>query len=731
MNPNQRLFNSMASVLVLAASMTFPGFTCAQSPSVTLWNKLDGGAVVVASEVGPSLNYYDPSVDGPGEIGNLQFVPGKFGAAATLGAGHYYSTARVRALVLRDLRSVLNPERGTIAVWYKEKERPVPYQHNNYLIFGGGFDLFPPVQFLNSYDGVNPSTLKFYISFGGERSIVDALFSPPLNEWVHVAAVWDRNGIKGTPETVRLYVNGTRVSAITANTWGHGYDDNNVDILGGNDFIQERFALDNLVIYSDAKTDFADRFNEDPQAPGPVATTWVRASTTDQIVDAMSKAGRTGTPTSIRVAAGRYFFLRSSATSPPSGVLPAVSTSMRIVGEDAATTSFESDFDGHIFTVTRGGSLKVSNLTITRGGGDLDGGGAAVNYQGFLRFDRCRIVGNGAGRTDGARGGALLSVDARLHLEDTQLTDNSVDGNGGAMALIGGSAILKRVTIRDNRANAYPFGGQGGGIYASKATMTVMDSTIADNVSGDISGLTFNGYGGGVFSDGTLWMTNSAVISNAALGNAEGTGRGGGIANYGVMSIKNSTVAANYAGVFGGGIFNRGKLTLQGVTVTANETDGIQFGCDGVSATPCSGGGGLWNEGSGSIRAVRSVFAANRIRPYGFPYSSGPDCAGLMSSDGRNAFGDSSGCLLRPSWALRGQPTNDQVDIDPRLGELLDSGEAGSAHVPLLAESPLIDSGGVISNTCTGLDQIGQSRKDGNGDRKLGCDIGAIEYQAP
>jgi hypothetical protein len=722
MNTGQRLIAVLPSVFLLGASMTFPASVHAQSSGVTLWNKLDGGTSAVASEIGPALSYYDPGVDGPGVVGTVNFVPGRFGNAVTLGPGSFYPTARVRALVLRDLRGVLNPERGTIAVWYREKERPVPYEHNNYLMFGGGFDLLPPVQLQNSNDGTNPN-LQFVIRFGGERTVLDAWFTPPLNEWVHLAAVWDRRGIDGTAETVRLYVNGTRVSATTVTSWGTGFDDNNVDIAGGNDLIQEKFALDNMVVYDYAKTDFSDRFDENPLGR---TIAWVKASTTDEVIDALLMASGTGTPTTIKVAPGRYVFLDNDS-SPAWGVLPAISTSVWIVGTDAATTTFESKFEGHILTVTKSGSLKVRNLTITRGGGGLDGGGAAANYGGFLRFDGCRIVGNGTGAERGALGGAIMSVGGRLHIENTLLTGNRVDGNGGAIALIGGSAILRNVIVEGNIAYSEPSGGVGGGIYASKATLTIIDSTIVGNRAGDIGGLSHQGYGGGIFSDGILWMRNSAVIKNGV----EYIGRGGGIYSGGVMSIKDSTVAANYAGTFGGGIFNRGKLTLQGVTIADNEADGAMFGCDDLSTTPCSGGGGLWNEGSGSIRAVRSVVAGNQIQPYGFPGSAGPDCAGIVLSDGNNAIGDASGCDLRPSWVLKGQPTNDLVGVDPTLGVLQDNGQAGNARIPLLDHSPLIDAGGVISKTCAALDQIGQPRVDGDGDRKRECDIGAIEYQLP
>ena len=171
--------------------------------------------------------------------------------------------ARVHGLVLRGVSSVVNAEGGTIAVWYKERQRPVAFQHNLYKLFDGGFGLESPLQLANNAEDTL-GNLSFAVIFGGEPNVVHAPFSPPLDTWVHVAAVWDRAGIDGTSETARLYVDGVKVSAITTSTWGTTFQGNRADIAGGGDFMEDRFALDNLIIYDCAKTDLSDRFDEWP-----------------------------------------------------------------------------------------------------------------------------------------------------------------------------------------------------------------------------------------------------------------------------------------------------------------------------------------------------------------------------------------------------------------------------------------------------------------------------------
>ena len=460
----------------------------------------------------------------------------------------------------------------------------------------------------------------------------------------------------------------------------------------------------------------------------------VAASTPQQIIHALSTASSTRVPTVVIVAPGQYAFTEVFDTAFGPSRLPPITTHVWIIGEEPQSTVFEPAASGPVmdaraFTVLKGGRLVVQNLTIRdfglEAGEVFVGGGAAASFGGFLRFDNSRLLGNSTGdELAVSRGGAIVSVNGRLHLENTVLMDNDVTGNGGAVAVLGGSGIIRYSTIRGNRAVSSGAGGAGGGIFVSNATVTVASSTAAANRAGDIGGLSFAGAGGGIANEGTMWITNSAVIENGV----EFEGEGGGIRNSGFMRLKNVTVAGNRAGSWGGGIFNRGRLVLRGATIVDNEVSVSIISCDPL---PCYGGAGLWSDTRGRVRAARSLFAGNRFRTgHVPPESAGPDCGGIVSSDGYNAVGDGSDCTLQPFLPTQ-RPTGDLIGLDPLLGELQDSGDPGNAHVPLLDRSPLIDAGDTISEICTALDQIGNRRVDGDYDGRRECDIGAIEYQPP
>jgi hypothetical protein len=477
-----------------------------------------------------------------------------------------------------------------------------------------------------------------------------------------------------------------------------------------------------------------------PAAAGP----WVKikANTTDGIINALLTASSTGTPTTIVVAPGRYRFTQSFDTGVGPSLLPPVKTTVFVIGTDVGTTILDGSptaTDGRIFTVTKGGWLVVRNLTITHAGftaNDVSrGGGAAANFGGYLEFDDCLLVANGTGAENGAFGGAILSVSGRLGLERVTVMNNTAYDDGGGIAILGGTAVIHDSIISGNEAATEHHDSVGGGvlIFGPGATVTIGRSTVSGNRAW--------GSGGGIYNSGTLWLSNSAVMENVSNNGEEeifGASVGGGITNAGLMRIKNGTVGGNETGTFGGGIMNGGRLFLRGTTIARNDVVGLVVGAPEPGDCPitfegaCSGGGGVWNAEGGTVSSVRTVLANNTLLRPDDPFAMvGPDCGGRVQSEGYNALGDASGCDLRRSYVLHGQPTQDQVGVDPRLGELQDSGVAGNAHYPLLPDSPLIDAGSNNWNLCTAQDQIGQDRVDGNGDGIFACDIGAIEFHRP
>jgi hypothetical protein len=225
-----------------------------------------------------------------------------------LPAGSYFPGARVHTALLRD--SILNPEHGTVEAWYRQTSDPLPGKHNPHRIFGGPYSLtgVDEVQ-LFSQDRLDSGDARLHFSafFGDEpppdtlahvvaaRSLVDGIEGYPISglngRWVHVAGAWDRNGIAGSLDTVRMYENGEIVAASQARDWGitpcasrrpAGQWRCFTDVAGCNDTCADTFAVDNLKLWNYAKTDYSDRFEEgSSSAPGLLL--WNKLGSADEV----------------------------------------------------------------------------------------------------------------------------------------------------------------------------------------------------------------------------------------------------------------------------------------------------------------------------------------------------------------------------------------------------------------------------------------------------------------
>jgi hypothetical protein len=256
-----------------------------------LWNRLGSAQEITHSAYGPNLTLFDcrdraltiPFFRGHCSTdvrGKLRFVRGVHGRAATV-AGRYFSTARVHTAILRE--SILNPERGAVEAWFRQRSIPVAFKHDQYRIFGGPYSLTGADEvMLFSGTSQGRPRLQFELFFGQEpppfvqahfvavRSLVDGRrgfrISRLNGRWIHVAGVWDRQGIASTRDTVRLYVNGKVVAASRATSWGTTPCGRRVsarpagacfpDVAGCNDRCAGTFAVDELKLWNYAKTDY-------------------------------------------------------------------------------------------------------------------------------------------------------------------------------------------------------------------------------------------------------------------------------------------------------------------------------------------------------------------------------------------------------------------------------------------------------------------------------------------
>ncbi|HRO25213.1 MAG TPA: hypothetical protein PLR07_13065, partial [Promineifilum sp.] len=141
----------------------------------------------------------------------------------------------------------------------------------------------------------------------------------------------------------------------------------------------------------------------------------------------------------------------------------------------------------------------------------------------------------------------------------------------------------------------FPHEGDGGGIFQTGGTLTIVDSEISGNTSNSPDCFyDYNystpvctyayGKGGGIYqNDGDLSITNSTVSGNTAGQEGGGLFFSDYYTDGDMAVITGSVFEGNHAGNEGGGIYTRhSDLTLSNSTVSGNTADneggGLYFG---------------------------------------------------------------------------------------------------------------------------------------------------------
>ncbi|MFL5755631.1 MAG: choice-of-anchor Q domain-containing protein, partial [Chloroflexota bacterium] len=250
-----------------------------------------------------------------------------------------------------------------------------------------------------------------------------------------------------------------------------------------------------------------------------------------------------------------------------------------------------------------------------------------------------------------------------------------------------GNVLVARATIEGGNTGLNgpeDNAGVGGGIFVqSGATLNTQNLIVSQNHA--------ERSGGGIDSDGALFVSGSTIENNTA-------GFGAGIDDFGaIFDATDSTITGNQAQTDGGGLFLGGLAdTLTNDTIAGN-----------LAGEGGSGSGGGLAGTSNSIHLNNTLLAQN-----GTPVSSSNCSAGGITSNGHN-LDDGSTCGLNAS---------DLSNTDPLLGTL---DTTGSTDVlPLTKSSPAIDAGDCIGGPS--VDQLGVDRPQG-----AGCDIGAVEFVPP
>jgi CSLREA domain-containing protein len=253
-------------------------------------------------------------------------------------------------------------------------------------------------------------------------------------------------------------------------------------------------------------------------------------------------------------------------------------SSLAVSGTGNGTGSISA---ASLFIITSG-NVGISGLTLRDGTGTrvstinpatgtnvfLNFGGAIYMTGGALTLTSC-ILSNNRGSGDG--GAIYAGSGVSLTIYSTTLSGNRSQ-DGGAIHMNGGSSLSSLLmtdsTVSGNIADT----GVGGGIFSgTNTTATVTNSTVSGNSA---TGQT--GGGGGFFNvNGTLTIINSTISGNSTSA-VTGTGPrgGGGIMNIsGQLTVTNSTITGNGA-VRGGGIYSDGSLNLSNSIVAGNDGGG-------------------------------------------------------------------------------------------------------------------------------------------------------------
>ncbi len=404
---------------------------------------------------------------------------------------------------------------------------------------------------------------------------------------------------------------------------------------------------------------------------GGKSTTFLQASTCDPVtlVDVVSGSGCT--PATYRVLeVGGGGVLTLGGMTVRHGNCP---NSLSCTSSEGNPDNYKGS-GGAIFN---GGSLALSNSTLTRSKSASEGGGI------YQRLGTLSITGTDIRENSSGNGGGGVSANGTVTVTTSTFVGNSSAVSGGAIATSGGVLTVSSSDFDSNSANS------DGGAIVSGGRLVVDKSTFHDNSAAR---------GGGIFNagGGPNTITNSTVHSNTA-------GTGGGVYNYEDLDVKNATFSANQGGAFysdpyqhENDEFRTAVVTLKN-TILANSTGGSDcFNYNSGTPVPITGFKNLIETDSGGS-PCGTTSPINGIDPKLGTLTGAPSpryyplLAGSLAIDG----GDAATCLAAPV------SNTSQNGVTRPQGVRCDIGsvEAGGNTAPTISD---VTNRTVAPNTTTG-----------------------------
>lgn len=276
----------------------------------------------------------------------------------------------------------------------------------------------------------------------------------------------------------------------------------------------------------------------------------------------------------------------------------------------------------------------------------------------------------------------------------------AVDGNQKTRVLLiaqeAVNVLINGLTIQHGNSYSPATLTWAAGICNFSPNAQLASVTIRNNVAA-VDDQMYGEWGGGVFNDGIMRITNSTVVGNKG-------GLGGGIVNVGELVVANTTIINNSSQSLGGGILGQ-NTTIINSTITNNQAT--------------QSGGGISVGNAGALKMINTIVADNDA-------PSNSDINGTITSLGNN--------LVKNRASSSGYVASDLPDgTSPKLGVLKDNGGQTDTRA-LISGSPAINAGNsCINETPSCLSPYGSLHFDQRGQgflRKLGSsvDIGAFEF---
>jgi hypothetical protein len=257
--------------------------------------------------------------------------------------------------------------------------------------------------------------------------------------------------------------------------------------------------------------------------------------------------------------------LGADITFPTKGKALVVTDALVLNGRGFTIDARQAD---RILDVVADVKLRVKNADLTGGkAAEGESGGAIRVTGGILVVKKSTLRGNRA-VGELASGGAIMNDGGDVRVINSKLLNNRAERAGGGIEALAGVTSVDGTLLKANRTGAGP--GNGGAVHLTGAgAVTVAGSKVIKNVAA--------AEGGGLWNSavGMMDVRDTVLRGNVVLGAAADQGGGALFNDGGTMTASGLRILRNAAtgtAGSGGGVFNNGGTLSMQDSLLANNT---------------------------------------------------------------------------------------------------------------------------------------------------------------